>query len=76
MKSEIITGKTKVMEINKAIKIDKLLLYSGASGVTGEVLFFLFSFFFLVLDDDYKGVFLIIISLAIKRNKKLLKEST
>lgn len=46
MKSEIITGKTKVMEINKAIKIDKLLLYSGASGVTGEVLFFLFSFFF------------------------------
>lgn len=74
MKSEIITGKTKVMEINKAIKIDKLLLYSGASGVTGEVLFFLFSFF-LVLDDDYKGVFLIIISLAIKRNK-LLKEST
>lgn len=46
MKSEIITGKTKVMEINKAIKIDKLLLYSGASGVTGKVLFFLFSFFF------------------------------
>lgn len=71
MKSEIIAGKTKVRGINKAIKTDKLLLHSGASGVTGKVLFFFF-----VLDDDCKGVFLIIISLAIKRNKKLLKEST